>query len=85
MKRKLILVFIGSIHGLTNITEMEHEIFNRACAHYKKKYRLEIYDFDIEDRSTVIGEFWTDYFSGNPIYIEGGLTDEQRTLLGLHG
>jgi len=23
------------------MSEMEHEIFNRACAHYKKKYRLE--------------------------------------------
>lgn len=67
------------------MTEMEQDIYNRACAHYKNKYRMENYDFDIEDRSTVIGEFWTDYFSGNPIYIEGDLTYDQRILLGLHG
>ena len=67
------------------MTEIEQDIYERACVHYKKKYRLENYDFDIEDRSTVIGEFWTDYFSGNPIYTEGGLPDEQRTVLGIHG
>ena len=71
------------------MTEMEQEIYNRACTHYKKKYRMEKsmenYDFDIEDRSTVIGEFWTDYFSGNPIYIEGSHAYEQRTVLGIHG
>ena len=78
------------------MTEMEQDIYNRACIHYKNKYHMEKimenYDFDIEDRSTVIedrstviGEFWTDYFSGNPIYIEGSHAYEQRRLLGLHG
>ena len=71
------------------MTDMECDIYERACTHWKKKFRIEKsmegYDFNVVDRSTVIGEFWTDYFSGNPIYIEGGLTYEQRTLLGLHG
>ena len=67
------------------MTEMEQDIYNRACIHYKNKYHMENYDFDIKDRSAVIGEFWMDYFSRNPIYVEGGLTYEQRRLLGLHG
>ena len=63
------------------MTEMEQDIYNRACTHYKKKYP---YAVTFPSRY-IIEEFWTDYFSGNPIYIEGGLTYEQRTLLGLHG
>ena len=71
------------------MTEMEQEIYNRACTHYKKKYRMEKsmekYDFNKEDKPDIIKEFWTDYFSGNPIYIEGSHAYEQRTVLGIHG
>ena len=71
------------------MTEMEHDIYERACTHYKKKYRMEKsmdgYDFIGEDRPAIIGEFWSDYFSGKPIYIEGSHAYEQRRLLGLHG
>ncbi len=71
------------------MNDMEQDVYDRACIHYKNKYHMEEsmeeYDFEVVDRPTITGEFWTDYFSGNPIYIEGSLTYEQRTLLGLHG
>ena len=71
------------------MTEMEQDIYNRACTHYKKKYRMEKsmdgYDFIGEDRPEIIRDFWKDYFSGKPIYTEGGHAYEQRRLLGLHG
>ena len=69
--------------------DMERDIYDRACTHWKKKFRIEKsmegYDFNVMDRPAIIEEFWTDYFSGKPIYTEGGLPHEQRTVLGLHG
>ena len=71
------------------MTEMEQDIYNRACTHWKKKFRIEKsmegYDFNVVDRPAIIKEFWKDYFSGNPIYNERGHAYEQRALLGLHG
>ena len=71
------------------MTEMEQDVYERACVHYKKKFRIEKsmegYDFNKEDQPDIIGEFWRDYFSGKPIYIEGSHAYEQRILLGLHG
>ena len=71
------------------MTDMEHDIYDRACTHWKKKFRIEKsmegYDFNVMDRPAIIEEFWTDYFSGKPIYTEGGHAYEQRRLLGLHG
>ena len=71
------------------MTEMEQDIYNRACVHYMKKYRMEKsmeeYDFEVVDRPAISKEFWTDYFSGKPIYTEGGLPHEQGAVLGLHG
>ena len=70
------------------MTDMERDIYERACAHWNKKYRMEksIEDYGFgDDRPAIIEEFWTDYFSGKPIYTEGGLSHEQRAVLGLHG
>ena len=71
------------------MTDMEHEIYNRACVHYMKKYRIEKsmeeYDFEVVDRPAISKEFWTDYFSEKPIYVEGSHAYEQRAVLGLHG
>ena len=71
------------------MTEMEQDVYERACTHWKKKFRIEKsmegYDFNKEDQPDIIKEFWTDYFSGKPIYIEGGLLNEKRTVLGIHG
>ena len=71
------------------MTDMERDIYERACAHWKKKFRIEKsmegYDFNKEDQPDIIKEFWRDYFSENPIYTEGGHAYEQRALLGLHG
>jgi len=64
------------------MTEMEQDIYNRAIAHYKKKHGILV---EGDYHNAVIKEFWTDYFSGNPIYIEGGHAHEQRALLGVHG
>ena len=64
------------------MTEMEQDIYNRAVAHYKKKHDILV---EGDYRNAVIKEFWTDYFSGKPIYIEGSHAYEQRRLLGLHG
>ena len=64
------------------MTEMEQDIYNRAVAHYKKKHGILV---EGDYRNAVIKEFWTDYFSGKPIYTEGGLLHEQRAVLGLHG
>ena len=66
------------------MTEMEYDVYERACTHYKKKKSMGDYGFG-DDRPVIIEEFWTDYFSGKPIYTEGGLSHEQRTVLGLHG
>tara|TARA_Y100000310_G_scaffold228064_1_gene230318 strand:- start:1733 stop:1933 length:201 start_codon:yes stop_codon:yes gene_type:complete len=66
------------------MTEMERDIYKRACVHYKKKKSIGDYGFG-DDRPTIIGEFWADYFSGKPIYIEEDSPHEQRRLLGLHG
>jgi len=76
------------------MTEMEQDIYKRACIHYKKKHRtfnnlleksMEKYDFNKKDHPEIFKEFWADYFSENPIYTEGGIAYEQRALLGLHG
>ena len=71
------------------MTDMERDIYERVCAHWKKKFRIEKYmggyDFNKEDQPDIIKEFWRDYFSENPIYNEGGHAYEQRTVLGLHG
>tara|TARA_Y100001951_G_C11083719_1_gene152786 strand:+ start:263 stop:490 length:228 start_codon:yes stop_codon:yes gene_type:complete len=71
------------------MTEMEQDIYNRACTHWKKKFRIEKsmegYDFNKEDQPDIIKEFWRDYFSEKPIYTEGGLSHEQGAVLGLHG
>ena len=52
------------------MTEIEREIYKRACVHYKNKKSIGNYGFG-DDRPTIIGEFWADYFSGKPIYTEG--------------
>ena len=71
------------------MTDMECEIYERASTHWKKKFRIEKsmegYDFNVVDRPAIIEEFWTDYFSEKPIYVEGGHAYEQRILLGLDG
>ena len=71
------------------MTEMEHDIYERACTHWKKKFRIEKsmegYDFNVVDRPAIIEEFWTDYFSEKPIYVEGSHAYEQRAVLELHG
>ena len=64
------------------MTEMEQDIYNRAVAHYKKKHGILV---EGDHGNVVIKEFWTDYFSGKPIYIEESSKHEQRRLLGLHG
>ena len=64
------------------MTEMEQDIYNRAVAHYKKKHDILV---EGDYRNAVIKEFWSDYFSKKPIYVEGGSRHEQRRLLGLHG
>ena len=43
--------------------DMEEDIFKRAFVHWKIKRGI------LVERDQVIKEFWTDYFSGNPIYI----------------
>ena len=63
------------------MTEMEQDIYNQACTHYKKKYP---YAVTFPSRY-IIEEFWSDYFSKKPIYTEEGSRHEQRRLLGLHG
>ena len=54
------------------MTDMEQNIYERACGHYKMKHgmsvQMEKYDFQKEDRPDIIKEFWTDYLSGKPIY-----------------
>ena len=52
------------------MTEMEHDVYERACTHYKKKYRIEISTsvISVEDGPEIIEEFWNDYFSGNLLY-----------------
>ena len=64
------------------MTEMEQDIYNRAIAHYKKKHGILV---EGDYRNAVIKEFWIDYFSGHPIYIERGRPNEERRLLGLYG
>ena len=64
------------------MTEMEQDIYNRAVAHYKGKHDIVV---EGDYGNIVIKEFWSDYFRGKPIYIEGDYSNEQRTLLGLHG
>ena len=52
------------------MTETEHDVYDRACTHYKKKYRIEKSTpvFSAEDGPEIIKEFWNDYFSGKPLY-----------------
>ena len=45
------------------MTEMECDIYERACIHWKKKRKMKIEDGDSE-----IKEFWDDYFSEKPLY-----------------
>ena len=55
------------------MTEMECDIYERACIHYKKKYRMELSTPGLNHLGRpsgpkVIKEFWDDYFSGKPLY-----------------
>ena len=66
------------------MTDMEQDVYDRAYTHYKKKKSMGYHGLD-DDRPPVIEQFWTDYFLGYPIYTEGILSNEQRTVLGLYG
>ena len=52
------------------MTKMEHDVYERACTHYKKKYRIEISTsvISVEDGPEIIKEFWNDYFSKKLLY-----------------
>ena len=45
--------------------DMERDIYDRACIHYKKKYRN---GWMCSQARHIIEEYWDDYFSGKPLY-----------------
>ena len=58
---------------LKQMTDMERDIYDRACVHYKKKYRSNsiskhLYGWMCSQAHHIIEEYWEDYFSGKPLY-----------------